>query len=62
LESRQYYAALNEWGMGERKPHDFSANMFLDVYNANMATLNKIESVRNVSYHKMMVEIYQFAM
>jgi hypothetical protein len=47
--------------MGERKPQEFSANVFLDVYNGNMVTLDKMERERNMSYHKMMAEIYQFA-
>jgi len=47
--------------MGKRKQHDFTANMFLDAYNGHIVSLNKIESKRNVSYHKMMAEIYQLA-
>jgi hypothetical protein len=57
----QYYAALCEWNTGEQKHHDFTANMFLEAYNCHVSTLDKIEGLRNTSYHNMMTEIYQFA-
>ena len=57
----QYYAALSEWSTGERKQHDFTANMFLDAYGCHIVSLEKIENLRNPSYHKMMADIYQLA-
>ncbi|KAN0140700.1 hypothetical protein V8E53_001527 [Lactarius tabidus] len=61
LVSTAYYAALCEWDTGERKHHDFTSNMFLEAYNSHVSTLDKIDGLRNTSYHTMMTEIYQFA-
>ncbi|KAF8264816.1 hypothetical protein EI94DRAFT_1591542, partial [Lactarius quietus] len=61
LVSTAYHAALSEWSTGKRKQHNFTANMFLDAYRCHIASLEKIENLCNVSYHKMMAEIYQLA-
>ncbi|KAF8259664.1 hypothetical protein EI94DRAFT_1614869, partial [Lactarius quietus] len=56
------YAALQEWSTGERKQHNFTANTYLEAYTTHIASLNTIESKRNMSYHSMMAEIYQLAL
>ena len=48
--------------MGEQTPFDFTADMNLNVYNAHIASFNKIESNHNSSYHNMMADIYQLSM
>ncbi|KAI9430687.1 hypothetical protein BJY52DRAFT_1232354 [Lactarius psammicola] len=61
LVATAYYAALNEWHTGERKPCDFTANMNLDVYDSNIWSLNKIETQRTEYFHKMMADIFKLA-
>ncbi|KAN0136269.1 hypothetical protein V8E53_005874 [Lactarius tabidus] len=61
LVSTAFYAALHEWESGERKPHDFTANAFMEAYSTHISSLDSIETKRNTSYHSMMAEIYQLA-
>ncbi|KAH9020988.1 hypothetical protein EDB85DRAFT_2152660 [Lactarius pseudohatsudake] len=61
LVSTAYYAALREWSTGERRQLDFTTNTFVEVYECHIANLNRIETERNTSYHKMMADIYQLA-
>ncbi|KAN0136175.1 hypothetical protein V8E53_006035 [Lactarius tabidus] len=46
LVSTAYYAALNEWRTGERKPLGFTANMYIDAYNSHINSLDKMERQR----------------
>ncbi|KAN0131589.1 hypothetical protein V8E53_010431 [Lactarius tabidus] len=62
LVSTAYYAALNEWRTGERKPLGFTANMYIDAYNSHINSLDKMERVRNTSFHTMMANIYLLAL
>ncbi|KAI0317283.1 hypothetical protein OF83DRAFT_1172143 [Amylostereum chailletii] len=48
------YASLYEWRSGERRPVEFSANMFTDAYHGHIATLKHIKDNRPDAYHKMM--------
>ncbi|KAN0141478.1 hypothetical protein V8E53_000723 [Lactarius tabidus] len=56
-----FYAALHEWELGKRKPHDFTANAFMEAYSTHISSLDSIETKHNTSYHSMMAEIYQLA-
>ncbi|KAN0141621.1 hypothetical protein V8E53_000083 [Lactarius tabidus] len=61
LVSTAFYAALHEWESGERKPHDFTANAFMEAYGTHISSLDSIKTKHNTSYHSMMAEIYQLA-
>ncbi|KAN0134252.1 hypothetical protein V8E53_008024 [Lactarius tabidus] len=61
LVATAYYAALNEWLMGEHKHFDFTTSMNLDVYNGHIDSLDKIESTQRGFYHRMMADIYHLA-
>ncbi|KAN0137667.1 hypothetical protein V8E53_004492 [Lactarius tabidus] len=55
------FAALKEWGTGEHKHYDFTANMNTDAYDGHILSLNKIEAAQNGFYHCMMADIYHLA-
>jgi hypothetical protein len=57
----QLFAALKEWGTGEHKHYDFTANMNADAYDGHILSLNKIEAAQNGFYHRMMADIYHLA-
>ena len=54
----QLYAAIDEWSTGQRRPIEFSAQAYLEVYQENMAMLRKIRDQRNPYFHRMMSDIY----
>ena len=45
--------------MGEQKPMDFTANMYLDVYGGHISSFDKMEKEQNSTYHCMMANLYQ---
>ncbi|KAH9019344.1 hypothetical protein EDB83DRAFT_2320776 [Lactarius deliciosus] len=52
------YATLYEWRGGEQQIVEFSANAYMDVYLANMNTLQHIRNNRERAFHIMMSDIY----
>ncbi|KAI9441955.1 hypothetical protein BJY52DRAFT_1229332 [Lactarius psammicola] len=56
-----FYAALHEWSTGERKHIDFTANMYLDVYNCHINALEKIERNCQKPFQNMMADIFRLA-
>ena len=50
--------SLYEWHTGEHRSLDFSANMFIDVYNGHIATLKGAEGDNASGFHGMMADIY----
>ena len=57
----KFYAALHEWSTGERKHIDFTANMYLDVYNCHINALEKIERNCQKPFQNMMADIFRLA-
>ncbi|KAI9450402.1 hypothetical protein BJY52DRAFT_1191878 [Lactarius psammicola] len=54
-----FYAALYEWSTGERKHIDFTANMYLDIYNCHINALEKIERNCQKPFQNMMADIFR---
>ncbi|KAI9436434.1 hypothetical protein H4582DRAFT_2058711 [Lactarius indigo] len=52
------YATLYEWCMGEQQVTEFSASVYLDVYNGHINTLHQIKERRSGAFRAMMSEIY----
>lgn len=48
--------SLYEWHTGEHQSLDFSANMFVDVYNGHIATLKGAEGDNASGFHGMMAD------
>ena len=55
------YAALHEWRTGEHKRTEFSASMFLDVYQGHVNMLRYILERRSTAFHAMMGYIFSQA-
>ena len=47
--------------MGIYKPTEFSANIFLDVYNGHIRTLDHVLHMRPAAFHVMMADLYFLA-
>ncbi|KAI9438454.1 hypothetical protein BJY52DRAFT_1195946 [Lactarius psammicola] len=52
------YATIYEWRTGEQQIAEFSANVYLDVYNGHINTLLQIRERHVGAFHSMMAEIY----
>ena len=50
--------SIYEWCGGERKPTDFSANSYLDVYDGHVNTINHIEEKHPGAFNSMMYDLY----
>ncbi|GLB45655.1 hypothetical protein LshimejAT787_2500470 [Lyophyllum shimeji] len=54
------HSALDDWASGERKPTDFNAERYEDVYNAHVTTLKTIQK-KKLKYHRLMSNLYNAA-
>ncbi|KAF8257046.1 hypothetical protein EI94DRAFT_1819298 [Lactarius quietus] len=52
------YAMIYEWHTGEQQVMEFSANLYLDVYNGHVNTLNHIRDKHPGAFHLLMADIY----
>ncbi|KZV68001.1 hypothetical protein PENSPDRAFT_666727 [Peniophora sp. CONT] len=52
------YASLYSWRTGVFVKHEFSSNMFREVYVGHINTLEHIEANRPVAYHDLMSDLY----
>jgi hypothetical protein len=52
---------MYEWRTGRHQPKEFSANMFMDVYQGHVDMFNHIREHRNSAFHLMMTDIYSKA-
>lgn len=57
----QLYAAIHEWHSGVHVATDFSSDMFMDVYNGHILSLERIKYERPRAFHLMMAELYNLA-
>lgn len=57
----QLYAALDEWSTGKRRAMDFSTQAYIETYQGNVGMLLNIRDNRNLSFHRMMSDIYSRA-
>jgi hypothetical protein len=57
----QLFVSLYEWRTGKYRTHDFSANMFQDVYNGHIGTLMDIKKKNLAAFNSMLVDIYMQA-
>ena len=55
------YVASYEWCLGEHCSVDFTADLFLDVYQDNTGTIKLIQENKVGAYHVMMIDIYDKA-
>ena len=54
----QFYAALDEWSTGQQRALNFSAQAYVETYQGNVEMLVNIRNNRNLSFHRMMSDIY----
>lgn len=57
----QLYAALYEWHTREHQVTEFSANVYLDVYQGHVNTLKHIQEMCEGVFHLIMIDIYNQA-
>ena len=50
--------SLYEWRSGRHMPAEFSANLYLDVYDGHMNTLNFVLVRHPGAYHSLMADLY----
>ncbi|KAI0059313.1 hypothetical protein BV25DRAFT_1918557 [Artomyces pyxidatus] len=57
------YCAIREWSTGEYKKSKagFTADIYADVYNGHIATLEDIRTHKPTSYHRMMADLFVLA-
>lgn len=52
------YAAIHEWHSGKHHSMEFSANVYLDVYQGHINTFHHIRERRSGAFHLMMADLY----
>ncbi|KAF8270614.1 hypothetical protein EI94DRAFT_1797987 [Lactarius quietus] len=52
------YATIYEWRTGEQQVMEFLANMYLDVYNGHVNTLNHMRDKHPGAFHLLMADIH----
>jgi hypothetical protein len=57
----QLYAVILEWHTGAHQANEFSANVYMDVYQGHINTLNHIWEHCNNAFHLIMADIYSWA-
>ena len=57
----QLYAAIDEWSTGTHENLYFTANVYVDVYNGHIGTLNNLRAERPAAFHVIMADLYTLA-